>query len=750
MRIRNVLYTIGRSIKLKSPLKRHPISNLIDAASTQPVFLVVKRSLSLVLPLVMVGSLTLMFVHFPFPAAQQAIDTLLGSTGRRVCDSLISGSFGIASLALVCAMSGTSAMYANQVRRGPFISPIMAAVVVLACFFVMTSPADAMSYNTVFSMDRGLLLAMCIALAGSTLFFKLSRHTLFQLPFDIVGHDPVVRDVFTVMPAAVATIFFFGMVRSLFVCFDIADLHETARNLLAAPFPHDDNDLWFGVLYSGLSQILWFFGAHGPNLLFAIEEHILTPAALTNTNAVTLGIKPTLIFTKSFFDAFTRMGGSGCTLCLILAVVLRSKDRGIRKLCLFSLLPALCNVNEPLLFGVPLVFNPIYIIPFLLTPIVLTVTAYAATILDFVPHTVATATWTTPALVSGYVTTGSINGTLLQGVNLLLGLLVYLPFVSISDSIRVKQGKRVMQALVKVATQSDTVQNKRKCLEHPGEAGRLAQALSSDLGKALASANQLHLVYQPQLDAPSRRVLGVEALLRWNHPHYGPVAPPIAIALAEDTGLIDRLGLFILLEACEQRAAWKGLVAPDLSISVNVSPKQLQNPEFGKNVLAILRTTGIASGLLEIEITESSILEPNTQVLKTLADLQAHGIRLAIDDFGMGYASLRYLRAFPVNTVKIDRSLTEGCEGDINEQIARSVLDLSRCLNINTVVEGVEELSQVNRFIAMGYKTFQGYYFSEPLSGEDCLAFIRGLAANREDHAAWVQPVPQADPAGRA
>jgi len=227
----------------------------------------------------------------------------------------------------------------------------------------------------------------------------------------------------------------------------------------------------------------------------------------------------------------------------------------------------------------------------------------------------------------------------------------------------------------------------------------------------------------------------VEALLRWNHPIYGSIAPPIAIALAEDTARINQLGLFILTEACEQRAAWKDSVPANLTMSVNVSPKQLQDPEFADKVMVILRKTELEPELLELEITESSMLEPDAHVLEMLRQLQEYGIRVAIDDFGMGHASLRYLRAFPVNTIKIDRSLTEGAAGDVNEQIVRSVLELSRSLNIAAVVEGVELYEQLQRFTTMGCTTFQGYYFSKPLTGEKCLAFIREAKADRNKDA---------------
>ena len=705
----------------------YPLIDLIDRLSAQPVCIAVRRGLIIVLPLVLVGAFMIMLANIPYEPAQLAIDRAFGPTWRQVCKNLIDGTFSIASLALLCAIGGVSAAHANQKRQTPYVSPMMMATVTLSCFFVLIAPLKSSIGDTAFSLSNGLLLAMCVALATSSIFLRLSRCTWLHLPVEMAGNDPVARDVFTLIPASIITILFFGLIRAALVALDMTNLHELSERMLVHPFSQGGDSLGFGVLYSMASQVLWFFGAHGPNMLFAVENDILIPAALTNVNAIASGTAPPFIFTKMFFDAYTRMGGSGCTLALCLAIFLRGKDRGVKKLCLFALLPTLCNVNEPLLFGIPLVLNPVYFIPFILVPAVQTVIAYTATVVGFIPPTSADIAWTTPALMSGYIVSGSINGPILQAVNLLAGLLIYMPFVVISDAIREKRSKQVMRNLFTAANGGGVADN-RKCLGQPGEVGRLANALAGDLTRALDEPGQIHLVYQPQYNNETGRVTGVEALLRWNHPAYGNIAPPITVALAEDTGNIDRLGRFILEEACRRRAAWSGFVDADMIMCINVSPMQLQNPRFSGYVWNALSDASLKPGQLELEITESSMIKPESSALEMLRGLHTDGIRVAIDDFGMGYASLRYLRAFPVSTVKIDRSLTEHIDNNINQQIVRSVLELNQSLGISTVVEGVENREQLNSFTSMGFSTFQGYFFSRPLCAKDCLAYI---SANR-------------------
>ncbi len=704
---------------------RTGVLELAETMGSWPYFLAIQRGLALVLPLIMVGALALLIKEFPVPAFSDLLDAALGQHWRTVCENLIAGTFGIASLAVLCAFSGTLTSLHNQRHKGQFVSPIMAAVLVLSCFFVVAAPTETASWKGIFSMDKGLLVALCVAIVGCGLFLRLSQITLLQLPLKVVGNDPVIRDILTVMPAGMVTIVLFGVIRAIFESSGISDLHGMAGDLLTAPIADSGDSIGFALGYVTLTQVLWFFGAHGPNLLFPVEENLLVPAALANIEAVALGAEPAFIFTKQFFDAFTRMGGSGCTLCLIFAILVGSRDGGVRKLCLFALLPALCNVNEPLLFGIPLVLNPIYLIPFLLTPIIQTLAAYGATLLDLMPRTASEVSWTTPALISGMVATGSPSGSIMQAVNLLLGMTIYYPFVRLADHLRERQGSRVLNALLKTAESCETGPRGHKCLDHPGEVGRLAKALANDLEEALAADAQLFLEYQPQIDASGNRVHGAEALLRWRHPSYGRIPPPITVALAEDMGCIDRLGLFVLREACAQRSAWKGSVPDDLVISVNVSPRQLVDPLFDRKVLDCLVEAGLASRLLEVEITESMVIEPDGRTIESLHRLRDAGVRVAIDDFGMGHASLRYLREFPVDTVKIDRSLTMASLGDVNEHIVRSIVELSHTLGIMTVVEGVEENHQLSRFLELGCKTFQGYLFSRPVSAEDCVDFIR-------------------------
>ena len=706
-------------------LERYDIVSYFESIRNRSLFLSIQRGMALVLPLVMIGAFAITLRNFPFPILQETFDAIFGPSWKSTCDAIIASSFGISSLAIVCAISGAMTAIHNQRHPNHIVTPTMSVVVVLSCFFVLVNPGESDSWSIAFSMDRGLLVAMLAAVLGARIYLFLSRLRVLQLPMMSTGNEAYIRDILAVMPAGMLTIFIFACARMIFVASGTQDLHGEVASLIAAPFMEMHDRLGLGMAYSALIQALWFFGAHGPNLLFAVEESVLVPAALTNLSAHIQGTAPDLILTKTFFDAFTRIGGSGSTLCLILAIFWKSRDSGARKICLISLLPALCNVNEPLIYGIPLILNPTYFIPFFITPVVQTLLAHVSTLAGFVPPTLPVTTWTMPPLLNGYLATGSMSGVAMQLFNIGVGMMIYTPFVIMSDTIQTRNTKRVMKELLDVVQSCCSGINGKKCLNHPGEIGRMAKGLAHDLQQALLDGSQLYLEFQPQVDASCHKLHGAEALLRWRHPAYGMIAPPITVSIAEDAGFIGHLGLFVIVESCSYRVSWSGVLPSDATISVNVSPLQLANPNFEQQVKDALAHSGLDPHMLVLEIVESSVIEPDNDIVTMLQSFQQMGIRVAIDDFGMGHASLRYLREFPVDTVKIDRSLTEMSADGVNDHIVRSIVELSHSLNFSTVVEGVETEEQMKRFLSLGCHTFQGYLFSRPLSGENCLEFMK-------------------------
>jgi diguanylate cyclase (GGDEF)-like protein/PAS domain S-box-containing protein len=243
--------------------------------------------------------------------------------------------------------------------------------------------------------------------------------------------------------------------------------------------------------------------------------------------------------------------------------------------------------------------------------------------------------------------------------------------------------------------------------------------LESELWRALAE-NQLVLHYQPQIDLLSGEVVGVEALVRWCHPRRGMVAPAEFIPVAEECGLILPLGHWVLLTACRQVRAWLDAGIDMGEMAVNISAHQFRQPDFVRTVQGVLAETGVPAERLELEITESTVMHGVDAAIQTLAQLKAMGVRLAIDDFGTGYSSLAYLRRFPLDRLKIDRSFLADVETDPDAaSLVTSIVMLGRSLGLQLVAEGVENFAQAEFLRTLECERVQGFHFYQPVSAED-------------------------------
>ena len=252
------------------------------------------------------------------------------------------------------------------------------------------------------------------------------------------------------------------------------------------------------------------------------------------------------------------------------------------------------------------------------------------------------------------------------------------------------------------------------------------QTLIADLRKGVVN-DELELVYQRQNDARSRKVVGFEALLRWNHPTKGRIPPSVFIPLAEETGLILPIGTWVLRQACEEAVRW-----PDhLGIAVNVAPQQFTDPAFGDTVEKILADTGLAARRLELEVTEASVISDSKTVKTVLSRLRSMGVSIAMDDFGTGYSSLSILQALPFTKIKLDRSfITNVHTNPQRTAILRSTILLGDALNIPVLAEGVEEEEELAFLANEGCTSVQGFYFGQPLKRSDLHRLIRTSPSN--------------------
>ena len=252
--------------------------------------------------------------------------------------------------------------------------------------------------------------------------------------------------------------------------------------------------------------------------------------------------------------------------------------------------------------------------------------------------------------------------------------------------------------------------------------------VEADLRRALEGEGRLWVAYQPYYRLPGRRLAGVEALVRWDHPTRGSVSPADFIPIAEESGLVVPLGARVLRAACEQVARWQRETGHHgLRLTVNVSARQMATPEFVDTVQEILIDTGLHPDSLGLEITERLLLEETPATALTIELLQALGVRLLLDDFGTGYSSLRYLQRYPLDGLKVDRAFVSGLgeQGDGDGAIVEAIVGMARALGMGVIPEGVETEGQLDRLVALGCDHAQGFLLSKPLPAADIESLLR-------------------------
>jgi len=249
-------------------------------------------------------------------------------------------------------------------------------------------------------------------------------------------------------------------------------------------------------------------------------------------------------------------------------------------------------------------------------------------------------------------------------------------------------------------------------------------SLEGDLRRAI-ERGQFVLHYQPVLNLASGRVVGAEALLRWNHPDRGLILPADFVPLAEETGLIVSIGEWVLNSACAQAQSWTERGHDPIRVMVNISARQFQERNLGDVIDRALLAADLPADLLELEITESVVMRDTEDTIRSLKSLKAKGLRLSVDDFGTGYSSLGYLKLFPIDTLKIDRSFVRDISVDaFDEAIAAAIVGLARSLHLRVIAEGVETPTQLAFLRRVGCDEMQGHLFSSAVPADEFEALL--------------------------
>ena len=678
----------------------------------------IKVSLAMVLPILVIGSITVILDGFPVLAYQVFLDSFLGGALRNLLLTIQVTTYGLLALYLTIALNLSFMSQSHDGDRLVFRFGSMLSCV--TGFFILVG---IFSGEPDFSLLRGqgVFSALLAGIIGSMLYRKFE--TVFETRKKVFldGADSVFNAALHVILPFLAVTLCFAVANYLItICFGVESVQHLFMKCMDAIFMKLHRSYFSGLLFLILISVMWWFGIHGNNVLNQVAEDMFT------------AIIPGEIVSKSFIDAFVIMGGTGCMIGLLFAMMIFGRRNSTKKLTRLAFLPCMFNVSELLVFGFPVIYNPLLAIPFILAPVLCFSNAYLLTRVGFLPEVVNNIVWTTPPLMSGYIATGSFRGVIVQLLNILISIGCYAPFVILYEKRSLNEFSAAMDELVGILKRSEETTEEVTLIECEGNAGRLAKLLVSDLQGSLAAVNAddntdhndspLLVKYQPQFDNTGR-CIGAEALLRWNHERYGIIYPPLAVHLAKESGDLYGLETYIIERAIRDSESFRRCFGNDFKLSVNVTVTTLYDKRFIEFLQTLADRYRLKTGNICIEITEETELVTSEETGDLIRHIRSFGYTFALDDFSMGHTSLQYLQHNQFDIVKLDGNLVRSIlSNDRTKEIINSIVYLSKSLNFKVLAEFVETTEQRDALEQIGCLLYQGYLYSPAVDRDSLIA----------------------------
>ncbi|MDL2249082.1 EAL domain-containing protein [Lachnospiraceae bacterium OttesenSCG-928-J05] len=684
----------------------------------------IQRGLTLTIPFLIIGSFALLINNFPIDAFQTFIK-------ESFFDGIISQflitiySVTLDSLALLLILT-ISVSYGQMIGSELyFLYPVFSLISFMAFCGGLTD------YESSIFNATWIFTAMVVTIIACKYFHFFEKRRIKNFPLYSTGAGYYYNLAITyILPllAIICTLALLGFIlRNLT---GDANVNNFGSYIFVRVFRNIGATLPGVILYVVLVHILWFFGIHGTNTLEAVAIDLFGPSFEINEALIAAGKAPTEIFNRIFLDSFVFLGGCGTALAFVIALLLVSKKNHNRRLGVFSLSTTLFNISEIPIFGFPIVFSPTMFIPFVLTPVVLTLTSYVAMVTGLVPIPTEAVGWTVPLILSGYMSTKSFSGALLQLFNLVIGIAIYIPFIKITENAQVDSYKDIVKKLEQDVFDSEANNSALKLLSNTYKYSYYAKTLAEDLRVGLMKGEPV-LFYQPQI-TNTGTLHGVEGLLRWKHPSFGYIAPPLLVALASESGFLDELTFYLMGKANQDGAKMVEKMGQEVYISLNISPEHMESQAFlahANHLMLNAKEVGIHPVL---EFTERTVMTAGEEQLNVIKDMQKQGNEFSIDDFGMGHSSILRLQEQSFDEVKLDGSLvTQLVDNPRSQEIVASIVQLARTLDFRIIAEFVETKDVRDLLEELGCYVYQGYYFSRPLPINELLDYLTIFSANR-------------------
>ncbi len=678
----------------------------------------IRRGLISMIPILLVGAFALTAKYFPIKSYQEFLEVFLNGFISDLLQTVYDVTFGLLSVYMCIAMGYHFASIKAEKGRGTIIGyPIVA----LACFFILIGFSEL---DTATLGPKGMFISI-IASLGSSYVFHLfvSKVKIKRLLAE--GADINLNNALRfILPLAITIAIFAILNNLILLASDGITLYGLFQKAASKLFSVTGGGFISGLLFVLVSSILWFFGIHGSDVLEGVAQEMFVPNIDINMGLVEAGMAPTEILTKQFFDVFVLMGGCGSAICLLIAILIFGKRKSNLGLARMASIPMLFNINEIMVFGLPIIYNPIMLIPFLLVPVVCYLVSYAAMYFGIVPLVISPLEWTTPVILGGYAATESVAGSLLQVINIIIGVLIYRPFVKRYDVERLENTKRDYEHIVSVLKDREQSREEFSLTELPGSDGAFAKSFAAEIEHAIEE-DKLEIYYQPQyrLDGTC---FGAEALLRFKLSSIGMVYPPLVIELAKESGKLQALEKYVFEHVVADSERLSETDVEPIKLSINVSGPSIQNRDFEKFLINLIASYR-GKHKLCIEITEQTAIVFNDELKDRIRRLKDAGYSFAIDDFSAGNTSLQYLQENSFDIVKLDGSIVQNClTNERCNEFTTMIIELSHNLGFQVVAEFVSSVEIRDCMAKAGCTLYQGWLYSPAVTYDE---LVKKLAA---------------------
>ena len=694
----------------KEKQKKISITDKIEQNCT---FTAIRQGMISVIPLMVVGSFALMLMSLPIPVYQDFIHNIFGGIIVEILDFAYSGIFEF--FAVILAVT-TSINYALAKQRQRLENVQMGDIIVIT-LITLASLAGTLgiqysNFDISALSNLNTFIALFVALISSKMFFVLKNTKLFRFKSQgTINNSIYTSAIEGIVPSIIIIGMFIG-IRGLFIgIFGVDSIQALLEMLANDLIMAVDHNFGEGLAVLLLSHIMWFFGIHGNNVLDPIVEG--------HFSAIGSGI-----FNKTFQDTFVIMGGCGSMLCLVIAILLFSKKKNVKNIASLASSSVIFNISEIIVFGMPVILNPIFLIPFITVPIFNYVISYGAVYLEIVPKVTNQVEWTTPVFLNAYQATGSWKGLVLQLICISVGVLAYKPFVTLFEKQTDKRYAEDVAMLVEVMKQDEEDGRIVVYTEMQDDLGNVARLLAQELEEAVEK-KQLFLLYQPQVNAKEVCV-GAEALIRWKHPVVGYIYPPLIIELAREKKILHKVEQFIMDRACSAIHSIQSEIDTDFKISINLTNASLEWDGFEAALAKCISKYNVPNNKLWLEITERDAISSSIDTIEKIKSIKSKGHKFLIDDFGMGHTSLLYLQTNQFDVLKLDGILTKDIlENKRNSQIITAIAHLSKSLNFDIIAEYVGTREQRDELAEIGCYAFQGSLYSAPISLDKLIVWMK-------------------------